>query len=180
MKYFVSILACISLSGCNNEEIQLEANNPNIKTNNGVLAYKEKPFSGHLITYFESGKIESFTKYRNGRKDGIERYWYPNAAPATERAYKNGIKTGKHRGWYSNGKLNYEYQFNDKGFYQGVQKEWYASGKLAKRFNYQDGNETGRQQLWKTNGDISANYDVVNGERYGLIGLKNCTTYETY
>ena len=30
--------------------------------------------------------------------------------------------------------------------------------------------------LWDLNGNIKANYEVINGERYGLIGLKKCFT----
>ena len=41
-------------------------------------------------------------------------------------------------------------------------------------FNYKKGKESGSQRLWKTDGSIKANYDVVNGERFGLIGLKKC------
>ena len=30
--------------------------------------------------------------------------------------------------------------------------------------------------MWKDDGTIKANYEVVNGERFGLIGLKKCYT----
>jgi antitoxin component YwqK of YwqJK toxin-antitoxin module len=43
-------------------------------------------------------------------------------------------------------------------------------------FNYKNGKETGSQRLWKPDGSIKANYEVVNGERFGLIGLKKCYT----
>ena len=43
-------------------------------------------------------------------------------------------------------------------------------------FNYINGKEAGKQLLLKSNGNIKANYEVVNGERFGLIGLKKCYT----
>ena len=30
--------------------------------------------------------------------------------------------------------------------------------------------------IWDLDGNIKANYEVINGERYGLIGLKKCFT----
>ena len=39
-------------------------------------------------------------------------------------------------------------------------------------FNYINSKETGSQKLWYETGKIKANYEVINGERFGLIGLK--------
>ena len=41
-------------------------------------------------------------------------------------------------------------------------------------FHYKNGKEVGSQRLWKADGSIKANYEVVGGERFGLIGLKKC------
>ena len=41
-------------------------------------------------------------------------------------------------------------------------------------FHYIDGKEVGSQKLWQEDGRIKANYEVKNGERFGLIGLKKC------
>lgn len=58
--------------------------------------------------------------------------------------------------------------------YTGDFKEWIASGLLIKHFHYKNGQEDGSQQLFYENGKIKANYVIINGKRYGLLGTKNC------
>ena len=58
--------------------------------------------------------------------------------------------------------------------YHGNVKEWYSNGQLYRDFNFNNGKEVGSQKLWKLDGTIKANYEVVKGERFGLIGLKKC------
>ena len=71
---------------------------------------------------------------------------------------------------------DFEYHFNKKGEFHGIVKEWYKSGQIFRDFNYFAGKELGRQRMWKYDGTIKANYEVVNRDRFGLIGLKKCYT----
>jgi antitoxin component YwqK of YwqJK toxin-antitoxin module len=70
----------------------------------------------------------------------------------------------------------FEYQLNNKGSYNGSVKDWHYNGQLAKDFNFIDGLENGSQKMWDLKGKIKANFFTVNGERYGLIGLKKCVS----
>jgi antitoxin component YwqK of YwqJK toxin-antitoxin module len=40
--------------------------------------------------------------------------------------------------------------------------------------NYVMGHESGAQQQFYTDGKIKANYTIIDGRRYGLLGTKNC------
>jgi antitoxin component YwqK of YwqJK toxin-antitoxin module len=40
--------------------------------------------------------------------------------------------------------------------------------------HFKDGQEEGSQKLWYDNGKIRANYVIIKGKRYGLLGTKNC------
>ena len=93
-----------------------------------------------------------------------------------ERQYYNGVKVGLHRGWWENKNLKYRYFFSNNGKYNGKVEEGYVNGQKLKEFNYSKGLEKGKQKLWDLDGNIKANYEVINGERYGLIGLKKCFT----
>ena len=68
------------------------------------------------------------------------------------------------------------YVFDNNGRYNGKVEEWYVNGQKLREFNYTEGLENGKQKLWDLDGNIKANYEVINGERYGLIGLKKCFT----
>lgn len=146
----------------------------NLKLVNGVLNYNDTPFSGALVSYFNETNLKSKIQYRNGRKDGFEKRWNNNDVLIEERFYIKGNKSGIHKGWWGYNNPKFEYVFNNRGMYNGNVKEWYENGQLYRSFNYEEGKEVGSQRLWKIDGTIKANYEVVNGERFGLIGLKKC------
>lgn len=174
------ILIGILFFSCANTEyssITRAANDDvNLELINGVLNLNKKPFSGNLFSTYSKGNLKSEIQYIEGRKHGYEKHWFSNDSLSVLRHYKNGVKIGIHKAWWQNRKLRFEYYFNDNGLYNGSITEWYLSGQIAKQFNFIDGKEKGSQKLFKPNGTIKANYVVVNGERYGLIGLKKCYT----
>ncbi len=161
---------------CNSvhDHVIIDASHPDIKLKNGILYYNRLPFSGGLITYFENKLFKSYIEYKNGKKHGFEKHWNVDANLIVKRYYLKGKKAGIHKAWWNNGNLKFEYHFNEKGEYDGSVKEWYETGPLFKAFNYENGKEKGSQNLWDITGKIKANYEVVNGERFGLIGLKKC------
>jgi len=173
MQYYKLILLLIFFS-CNNKVLNIDLNDPNLLVDNGVLLFKTKPFSGHLIEFYKTQKIKSETQYLNGLKDGPEKYWYKSGAEASLRWYSKSKKINKHLGYWENGKIKFKYFFNQKGEYNGQVNEWFNSGSIYKSFNYENGMEVGAQKLWRADGSIRANYFVNNGERFGLIGLKKC------
>ena len=48
------------------------------------------------------------------------------------------------------------------------------NGNLFHLAHYKNGQEEGVQKLWYENGKIRANYIILNGKRFGLLGTKNC------
>lgn len=171
----VFFIACLS----EEKPLVLDASNPNLILVNGVLKLDDIPFSGHLNTYYPNVQLKSEIQYYKGKKHGKEMRWFKNGDLAMERFYINGFKSGIHRAWWENGNQKFEYYFNDIGEYHGSVKEWGKTGELYMSFNYIKGKESGSQRLWKSDGTIKANYEVVNGERFGLIGLKKCYTVTT-
>lgn len=180
MKYFKlhSIVFLFALTSClqTNQQLVLLEDNPKLNLTNGVLLYNNSPFDGMVESYYGFKKIKSQSYYSEGRKEGSETFWYENDSLASKRVYSNGIKVGIHKAWWQNGNPRFVYCFNDKGEYHGDVKEWYETGELFRDFNFENGREVGRQRLWYQNKKIKANYEVVDGERFGLIGLKKCYT----
>ncbi len=140
------------------------------------MLYQQQPFNGVLISNYDLNTVRSKIEYVEGKKHGAELQWYKNGDPLLERFYVKGFKTGVHKSWWENGNLKFEYHFNNRGEFHGTMREWYQSGDFYRSFNYRNGKEVGAQRLWKPDGTIKANYEVINGERFGLIGLKKCYT----
>ena len=155
-------------------DLILYEENPNLKLENGILILNTVPVTGHIVSYYDTGHLKSSTSYFEGRKNGLETYWYKNDTIATERYYSNGLKTKKHSAFWEDGTSKFVYHFSNNGTYHGNVKEWYQTGNIFRDFNYINGKEIGSQKLWYETGKIKANYEVVNGERFGLIGLKKC------
>lgn len=154
----------------------MNASDNNLKLDNGVLFYKEIPFKGVLNVYYSSNELKSEIQYDDGKKHGSEKQWYVNGDKLMERFYKQGFKTGVHKAWRQDGTPKFEYHFNEKGEFHGIVKEWYKNAQIFRDFNYVDGKEVGLQRMWTNEGTLKANYEVVHGERFGLIGLKKCYT----
>ena len=176
LKYIVFFIGVLYACNTINSKRIIEASDSNLKLNNGVLLYKDSPFTGNLQTHYVDKKLKSDMEYADGKKEGYEKHWFKNGSKSIVRYYIKGFKSGVHKAWWNDTIFKFEYHFNIKGEYHGMVKEWYKTGQLFRDFNYFNGKEVGSQRLWKADGTIKANYQVVHGERFGLIGLKKCYT----
>lgn len=158
---------------CKPKSYNLNVKNQNLSLVNDVMIYKEKPFSGTLFS-----KVDTITTYKatfkEGMKNGKEQKFFYNGNLAELRHYTNGKKTGTHQAWWNNEQLKFEYNFDDFGNQTGLQREWTSKGLLIKEFHYIEGEQDGTQKLWDYDGKITANYIVINGESFGLIGSEKC------
>jgi len=159
-----------------NAPLIVNGNSHDVSKFKNLILYKKAKFTGSLVFYYDQNnkKPNIECSYKNGLKEGLEKIWYVNSQLSSSRTYKEGVKVGSHKGWWENGNFKFDYLYNNKGEYSGKIMEWYPNGKLYKEFTYEKGKEEGSQKMWKLNGNIKANYVVINGERFGLIGLKKC------
>ena len=137
------------------------------------LFYQNKPFSGIAYSLFANGDTAVYKEFWNGLQEGITRRWHPNKQLAEDRFYIAGKKEGRHRAWWPDGKLQFEFQVH-KDAYEGELKEWNSKGLLIKQFHYVKGQEQGSQRLWWDDSTVRANYEIRDGKKYGLIGIKLC------
>ncbi|MEM0576715.1 toxin-antitoxin system YwqK family antitoxin [Flavobacterium polysaccharolyticum] len=187
MKKIVILLTLIFFFSCKNEEkkivfskplkkvplIYKDASNYLFQMHQDTLYFNNKKFSGIQYSLYKQGDTAFIKPYLNGLEEGITKKWYVNKQLAEERLYIDGKKEGIHKGWWENGNRKFEFAVsNDE--YTNEFKEWSNSGLLVKYFHYKNGQENGRQQLYYENGKIRANYVILNGKRYGLLGTKNC------
>ena len=76
-----------------------------VSTNNEIedisspIASEELP-EGTVIEYYENGQKESEGSYKDGKEDGLHKYWYENGQKSAEENWKDGNKNGKLTTWY--------------------------------------------------------------------------------
>jgi antitoxin component YwqK of YwqJK toxin-antitoxin module len=141
---------------------------------NGVLLYKQQPFTGVVFSLFNNRKdTSSVSSFLNGKENGIWKKWYAPGKLKEQREFKDGFKAGTCATYWENGNKKELYLFN-KDEYDGTCYEWDSNGKVAREMNYAKGHEDGVQKMYYSNGKIRSNYVMVKGRRFGLLGTKNC------
>lgn len=141
---------------------------------NDTAFLKNQKYSGFLYQLYPNEKdtfaIES---YYNGLLSGRIKKWYSANQVMEERHYSEGRKNGRQVSFWENGNKKFEFVAKNDA-YEGEMKEWTIDGKLIHLANFVNGQEEGTQKLWYDNGKIRANYVIIKGKRYGLLGTKNC------
>lgn len=179
MKKLWCIIIVFSLLSCHNQKqdaavIYRSVASPEIKMIRDAVYRQGIPFTCILYELMpETSDTLFLANYLDGVLHGRLKKWYANGQLMEERFYAAGQKHGKQTAWWENG--NPKFRFTAKAdAYEGELKEWTFDGKLIHLANFKAGQEEGVQKLWYDNGKIRANYVMLNGRRYGLLGTKNC------
>ena len=116
---------------------ELEASMDRLKWENSRLSLKIKTINGEAMAMDKKTGLwhndvarEPFT--------GRVAEKYPDRSPRAEAGFLNGKKDGMERFWYPNGKLKSEGQWFD-GKQNGVFREWNEEGKLVRATRYKNG-----------------------------------------
>ncbi|MCC5612206.1 hypothetical protein LC612_37135 [Nostoc sp. CHAB 5834] len=146
---------------------------PVVSFTNDIVHVNSKPYTGFMYELSPAGDTLLIEGYINGLLTGYCKKNYPSGQRMEERWYKSGRKNGLQLAYWPNGKKRFEFVAKDDA-YEGELKEWTINGHLFHLAHYKNGQEEGIQKLWYDNGKIRANYVIVQGKRYGLLGTKNC------
>ena len=176
MKFLIFLSTFLTIEACEPTvpNIEVDVNGVDNSKQNGLQYVEGKLFSGYLISFSENGKLAAKKGFLKGKQEGKAFVYFANGQLKEERLFKNNLKTGIHRAYYSNGSLRFYYRF-EKDLPVGVHKEYYANGQLFSLSTYNEqGKPEGVQQQFFESGKIKANYKLVNGRRFGLLGAKGC------
>lgn len=154
--------------------IYIHENDPSLYWNQDTLLFHQKFFSGKLFSVYENGDTALIACFWNGLQEAEVKKWYPNQQISEYRSYLAGKKEGVQKAWWPNGNPKFEFIASEDA-YEGVLKEWNEKGFLIKLFHYSKGQELGSQRLWWDDSTVRANYEIRNGKKYGLIGIKLCS-----
>jgi antitoxin component YwqK of YwqJK toxin-antitoxin module len=178
MKFFKIYIQLLLVCSCSKKEPIVPKtywlkSSEEITILNDVVYRNKNKYSGFLYELYPNQDTISLEGFINGQLSGICRKWYPNKQLMEERSYFNGKKNGKQVAYWENGNKRFEFIAKNDG-YEGELSEWTFDGKLIHLAHFNDGQEEGSQKLWYDNGKIRANYVIIKGKRYGLLGTKNC------
>ena len=149
-------------------------NGTNFTIVNGLMLENSELFTGEILKMYDNQTIQSKTHFVAGKKHGSFNTWHSNGDIFESREYAHGFKIGIHQGWWPNSKQKFIYNFNELGQYEGELLEWSITGQSIKIMNYKNGKEAGHQRIWDSEGIIKSNYTAINGDRFGLVNMKNC------
>ena len=153
--------------------ISIHKDSLELRSNEGLVFFNDKLFTGTSFSVFENGERSISTEYFNGKKHGYLKKWYADGKPSFESQYVDGKKQGTTKSWWRNGNLRSESHF-ENGLANGIQMQWYKSGAKFKRLQLVNGKEQGIQKSWRENGKIYNNYEAKNGRIFGLKRANLC------
>lgn len=102
--------------------------------------YKDGEREGEFKRWYENGQLESHSFYKDGKLHGEYKKWHTNGQPHIDCTYKESKLHGEYKQWFDNGQL-WENCFYEDGLLNGglMQFYFYPKGKLAKYSLYKDG-----------------------------------------
>jgi antitoxin component YwqK of YwqJK toxin-antitoxin module len=156
------------------EPIIVNATDPWLESRQDILYLHEEVFTGRVFSLDPvSGDTIQIRNYQDGKEHGAWQKFYVGGKIQEVRKFDHGQKTGTYAAWWENGVRKLEYRFADDE-YEGTCRDWNEKGTLIREMNYVHGHETGVQKTFYDNGKVRANYVIMSGRRYGLLGTKNC------
>lgn len=152
------------LHGKSTENLQLTVDRV-VKNKEGN--YKNGKKEGIWKYYSYKGHVLLETNYINGERNGLSNVWWSKGIKKEEGNYKNDKVDGLWTDWYENGKKKWEHTWKD-GKFDGLWTEWYENGQKKEERTYKDMKEDGLRTNWWDNGQKKEERTVKDGKFDGL------------
>ncbi|HET6989950.1 MAG TPA: TonB family protein, partial [Bacteroidia bacterium] len=146
------------------------------------------------------GNVNSYlAHYGNGKKNGVQKFWYPNGQLQTQQNYDADVLVYEWK-WFENGRPK-QLSYYKNGLPDGTWRTYadpamtsdtlpvsidnysngmknglhsgYSHGKLSEEIFYKDDKLDGTYKKWDTNGMLGISENYVNGNREGLCKYFN-------
>ncbi|MEY3399274.1 MAG: hypothetical protein RL220_1868 [Bacteroidota bacterium] len=123
---------------------------------------------------FKADAVVEEGSFKDDRKEGLWRKFWPNGNVRSEIMYEMGRPNGEYKIYYLNGKIEeHAYWVNSRN--TGTFKRWYDNGNPQQEFYFDDnGRRNGWQKYYHENGITAVELQVVNGQESGV-----CKRYNT-
>lgn len=131
---------------------------------NILFSCKEK--DAPVVSYWDDGVLKSELKYKDGKLDGVCRWYYRNGKPEMEVTYSMDKLNGEATRWYENGNLEEKSYYKDNQ-YDGVVQEYNVFGTMVKLSTYENGVLNGLYYQWYDNGKQFMEGEYIDGMMHG-------------
>lgn len=128
------------------------------------LSCKEK--GDAVVSYWPNGKVKSELRYKDGKLDGVCKWYYNNGTPSMEAIYSMNVLNGEACRWYENGNVEEKACYKDNK-YDGVVEEYNVFGTMVKKETYTDGVLNGMFYQWYDNGNPFVEGEYLDGMMHG-------------
>ena len=128
-------------TGCTDEQSvkQVQEQNPN-GTLRMIRSMKGEQLHGRCLTYYPDGKMESDSRWHNGRRTGVTRLFYRNGVLKDSSSFVNDSLNGPSLHYYHNGALKRKSYFTN-GIVIGTTVFFDSTGKPMQREIYNQAGE---------------------------------------
>ena len=136
------------------------------KVEEGIFKNSRK--NGHWKKYWPNGNLKSEIIYNNGRSTGTYTTYFSNGQTEEKGTMQNGLLVGNYELYWPNGESRQLKTFNELGSTEGRVQYFYENGNPELDFSTVNGKETGKSTWYFENGDkkreVSYNDDGVVAE----------------
>ena len=184
MKKLLFILLFIPLTLFSQENVNdWDKEREHIEISYGITYYYGKPYTGVFLSKYKNGQLETKTKHKEGKMDGLSEGYYENGQLKWKSVYKEGKEIGLSANYYENGQLNFKTTYKE-GKKDGLYVWYYKNGQLKQKGSYQDDKQVGIWEIYYENGQLKNKVTYVNGKRKynfrSLIGDTNIQDVNVY
>ena len=109
------------------------------------------PYTGKSFDLHKNGAKQKILVYKDGKPEGLQRYWHDNGHKSLELNLKSGENHGLLTVWNENGNKNSEANWKD-GRLNGLQLGWHENGQKRIRIRHEGGRPEGLWTAWDENG----------------------------
>ncbi len=138
--------------------------------------YRNSRKDGLWKKYFPSTKLKSEITYKGSRPFGKYTLYYQNGNIEESSTWERTKNTGGFKRYHENGQLAQNFTFTDGGKRSGKQVYYYPNGKVRLEGSWNEGLETGEQKEYYENGDLmsvkSFNGGTMDPSSYQLYAAK--------
>jgi TonB family protein len=152
VNYIIILALSIIIFGCSGLTIIVVSDQYEIieETPEGEINYKEKPFSGEILKYYDNGQLCYEVNYKKGKLDGVWKKYYKDGGLECKGIYKDNELDGYWESYYSNDQLSVQKNYKN-GKLDGPYKSYFDYGFLKVVGNYTKGIKDGVWEYY--NGD---------------------------